>query len=118
MAVTCCKVRLARRLEGQGEVRGNEVMEAVLIDRMLHDSHIANIRGTSYRMRQHVELWRALNQESPDGYRGMNQLDTAREFSSQALNNGLDSYAMLGLALINKEKATTRRPSRTARGCS
>lgn len=28
---------------------------------------IVNIRGNSYRMREHTELWRALNQESSEG---------------------------------------------------
>ena len=39
-----------------------------------------------------------------DSYRQMNELDTAREFYSKALNIEFDSYAVLGLALINKEK--------------
>jgi tetratricopeptide (TPR) repeat protein len=39
-----------------------------------------------------------------DSYRQMNDLDTAREFYQRALNIEFDSYAVLGLALINKEK--------------
>ena len=35
---------------------GDEVMAAALIDRVLHHCHIVNIRGNSYRMRQHTEL--------------------------------------------------------------
>ena len=56
-----------KSFEEWGEVLGDEVMAAALIDRMLHHCHIVNIRGNSYRMRQHTELWRALNQESSDG---------------------------------------------------
>ncbi len=56
-----------KSFEEWGEVLGDEVMAAALIDRMLHHCHIVNIRGNSYRMRQHTELWRALNQESTDG---------------------------------------------------
>ena len=40
---------------------GDEVMAAALIDRILHHCHIVNIRGNSYRMRQHTELWKALH---------------------------------------------------------
>lgn len=44
-----------------GEVLGDEVMAAALIDRVLHHCHIVNIRGNSYRMRHHTEVWRALH---------------------------------------------------------
>src|SRR5690606_28273167 len=46
--------------EEWGEIFGDEVMAAALIDRLLHHCHIVNIRGNSYRMRQHSELWQAL----------------------------------------------------------
>jgi len=52
--------------EEWGEVLGDEVMAAALIDRILHHCHIVNIRGNSYRMRQHTELWRALHQGSEE----------------------------------------------------
>ena len=52
--------------EEWGEVLGDEVMAAALIDRILHHCHIVNIRGNSYRMRQHTELWRALRQGSEE----------------------------------------------------
>ena len=42
--------------EEWGEILGDEVMAAALIDRLLHHCHIVNIRGNSYRMRQHTEL--------------------------------------------------------------
>jgi DNA replication protein DnaC len=42
--------------EEWGEIFGDEVMAAALIDRLLHHCHIVNIRGNSYRMRQHREL--------------------------------------------------------------
>ena len=47
--------------EEWGEIFGDEVMAAALIDRLLHHCHIVNIRGNSYRMRQHSELWQALH---------------------------------------------------------
>ena len=47
--------------EEWGEVFGDDVMAAALIDRLLHHWHIINIRGNSCRMRQHTELWRSLN---------------------------------------------------------
>ncbi len=37
-----------------GEILGDEVMAAALIDRLVHHCHIVNIRGNSYRMRQHA----------------------------------------------------------------
>lgn len=39
-----------------GEIFGDEVMAAALIDRLLHHCHIVNIRGNSYRLRHHAEL--------------------------------------------------------------
>ena len=45
--------------EEWGEVFGDEVMAAALIDRLVHHCHIVTIRGNSYRMRQHTELWHA-----------------------------------------------------------
>jgi len=43
-----------------GEVFGDEVMAAALVDRLVHHCHIVNIRGNSYRMRNHAELHRDL----------------------------------------------------------
>ena len=42
--------------EEWGEIFGDEVMAAALIDRLVHHCHIVNIRGNSYRMRHHTEL--------------------------------------------------------------
>lgn len=42
--------------EDWGEIFGDETMAAALIDRLVHHCHIVNIRGNSYRMRQHREL--------------------------------------------------------------
>lgn len=47
--------------EEWGEIFGDEVMAAALIDRLVHHCHIVNIRGNSYRMRHHAELRSALN---------------------------------------------------------
>jgi len=55
--------------EEWGTVFGDEVMAAALIDRVLHHCHLVNIRGNSYRMREHTELYRVLQDEllvSPD----------------------------------------------------
>lgn len=43
-----------------GEVFGDDVMAAALIDRLVHHCHIVNIRGNSYRMRHHTDLRSAL----------------------------------------------------------
>ena len=42
--------------EDWGGVLGDEVMAAALIDRLVHHCHIVNIRGNSYRMRDHHNL--------------------------------------------------------------
>ena len=47
--------------EEWGQILGDEVMAAALIDRLLHHCHIVNIRGNSYRMRHHAELSKALH---------------------------------------------------------
>jgi DNA replication protein DnaC len=44
-----------------GEIFGDDVMAAALIDRLVHHCHIVNIRGNSYRLRQHAELARLLH---------------------------------------------------------
>jgi DNA replication protein DnaC len=49
--------------EEWGEVLGDDVMAAALIDRVLHHCHLVNIRGNSYRMREHTELYRALQSD-------------------------------------------------------
>jgi DNA replication protein DnaC len=51
-----------KSFEEWGEVFGDDVIAAALIDRLLHHCHIINIRGNSYRMRQYTDLWRSLNQ--------------------------------------------------------
>lgn len=47
--------------EEWGEILGDDVMAAALIDRLLHHCHIVNIRGNSYRMRRHTELSKVLH---------------------------------------------------------
>lgn len=49
-----------RGFEQWGEILGDDVMATALIDRLVHHCHIINIRGNSYRMRQHTELRQAL----------------------------------------------------------
>jgi DNA replication protein DnaC len=39
-----------------GEIFGDEVMAAALIDRLVHHCHLVNIRGNSYRVRHHADL--------------------------------------------------------------
>ena len=42
--------------EQWGDLLTDEVMAAALIDRLVHYCHIVNIRGNSYRMRNHQNL--------------------------------------------------------------
>ncbi len=56
--------------EEWGEVLGDEVMAAALIDRVLHHCHLVNIRGNSYRMREHTALHRTLQSDVQDSEAG------------------------------------------------
>ncbi len=51
--------------EDWGEIFGDDVMASALIDRLVHHCHIVNIRGNSYRMRQHGELQQRLHRPAP-----------------------------------------------------
>jgi DNA replication protein DnaC len=55
-----------KSFEEWGGIFGDDVMAAALIDRLVHHCHIVNIRGNSYRMRQHRELWQTLHGPSED----------------------------------------------------
>jgi hypothetical protein len=45
-----------KSFEEWGEIFGDEVMAAALIDRLLHHCHIIDIRGNSFRMRHHSDV--------------------------------------------------------------
>lgn len=47
--------------EEWGDVFGDDIMAAALIDRLVHHCHIVTIRGNSYRLRQHTDLWQSLH---------------------------------------------------------
>ena len=53
--------------EEWGHVLGDEIMAAALIDRLLHHGHIVNIRGNSYRMREHQHWLRTASDEQREG---------------------------------------------------
>ena len=53
--------------EEWGHVLGDEIMAAALIDRLLHQCHIVNIRGNSYRMREHQHWLRTASDEQREG---------------------------------------------------
>ena len=52
-----------KSFEEWGEIFGDEVMATALIDRLVHHCHIVNIRGNSYRLKNHAELYAALRSE-------------------------------------------------------
>lgn len=54
-----------KSFEEWGEVFGDDVMAGALIDRLVHHCHIVNIRGNSYRMRHHAELYSVLHRRGP-----------------------------------------------------
>ena len=56
--------------EEWGHVLGDEVMAAALIDHLLHHCHIVNIRGNSYRMREHQNLLRSARENPAERVAG------------------------------------------------
>jgi DNA replication protein DnaC len=50
--------------EDWGEVFGDDVLASALIDRLVHHCHIVNIRGNSFRMRQHADLQQLLSPQA------------------------------------------------------
>ena len=48
-------------------VLSDEILEAALIDRLLHHCHVVNIRGNSLRMREHQNLLRSASAERREG---------------------------------------------------
>jgi len=52
-----------KSFEEWGEIFGDEVMATALIDRLVHHCHIVNIRGNSYRLKNHAELYATLRSE-------------------------------------------------------
>ena len=46
--------------EEWGDLFGDDVMAGALIDRLVHHCHIVNLRGNSYRMKNHAELYAVL----------------------------------------------------------
>jgi DNA replication protein DnaC len=56
-----------KSFEEWGEIFGDEVMAAALIDRLLHHCHIVNIRGNSYRLRHHAGFARTADPTGPRG---------------------------------------------------
>jgi DNA replication protein DnaC len=55
-----------KSFEEWGDILGDDVMAAALIDRLLHHCHIVNIRGNSYRVRNHANLWKRADGADPE----------------------------------------------------
>src|SRR5207248_10143738 len=69
--------------EDWGEVFGDDVMASALIDRLVHHCHLVTIRGNSYRMRQHSELWQTLHTaHEPESSGGRRRRTPARQEGS------------------------------------
>jgi DNA replication protein DnaC len=68
--------------EEWGDVFGDEVMASALIDRLVHHCHIVNIRGNSYRMKNHAEVSAALRSQLHS------QRTTADQSSSRTRRRG------------------------------
>src|SRR5499425_2077812 len=66
--------------EEWGEIFGDDVMAVALIDRIVHHCHLVTIRGNSYRMRQHTELWQTLHApQDPEPARRRRRRTPARQ---------------------------------------
>jgi DNA replication protein DnaC len=67
-----------KSFEEWGEVFGDEVMATALIDRLVHHCHIVNIRGNSYRLKHHAELYATLRPADRGGDRTAHTRRSAR----------------------------------------
>lgn len=56
-----------KAFEEWGEVFGDDVMAAALIDRLLHHCHVVSIRGNSFRMRHHAAPRQDTKGKGPEG---------------------------------------------------
>jgi DNA replication protein DnaC len=63
---TSTELTSKKGFEDWGDILSDEVMAADAIDRLMHHCHVVNIRGIGYRMREHTDLWHAL-QPKADG---------------------------------------------------
>ncbi|MFL5612995.1 MAG: ATP-binding protein [Gemmatimonadaceae bacterium] len=62
---------------------GDDVMAAALVDRLVHHCHIVNIRGNSYRLRQHADLARRLHGSSSTAAVVSAELESRRSVKSK-----------------------------------
>jgi DNA replication protein DnaC len=65
--------------EEWGEILGDEVMAAALIDRLMHHCHVVNIRGNSYRMREHTDLWHTMQSKREEPLNAQSRPPKKRE---------------------------------------
>jgi DNA replication protein DnaC len=66
-----------------GEIFGDEVMAAALVDRLVHHCHIVNIRGNSYRMKNHADLRLASTPQADEGESTTTRRNGRREASAR-----------------------------------
>jgi DNA replication protein DnaC len=61
-----------RSLPGWGEIFGDDVVASAVLDRILHRAVVLNIRGPSWRMREHQGLTTGTDDDTskPGGHRG------------------------------------------------
>ena len=95
--------------EDWGGVLGDEVMAAALIDRLLHHCHIVNIRGNSYRMREHQNLMRPAPEQPNQGSRCERRILPIRH----PRGVGLRSLRALRPTPLARSKPTEERQTRT-----
>ena len=76
------------------ELSVGSFMAAALIDRLLHHCHIVNIRGNSYRMREHQALLRPGSEESREGDRSCPLADQRRFSTNRRLDASTESESV------------------------
>jgi len=67
-----------RGLPGWGQVFGDDVVAAAILDRLLHRAVVFNIKGPSWRMREHQELADVLSGSSSKETSNETRKETAR----------------------------------------
>lgn len=73
-----------KSFEEWGDIFGDEVMAAALIDRLVHHCHIVNIRGNSFRMRRHRDLWRSLHADRTEAEAPARERRRRKEVASRS----------------------------------
>jgi hypothetical protein len=93
--------------EQWGEIVGDDVMASAPIDRLVHHCHIVNIRGNSYRMRQHADLQQLLAPTEAPSQRGRRKEARASSARPQGATFSAAESATFSTAVDTAPRAVT-----------